>query len=316
MTKEKSNPYWLGRVVGGRYELTEKIADGSHSQIFWGRNLLGDGPDAAIKVIAPGEEDPFIGERLNREGTVLRAIEGNAGCPALIDRHFTKEGDLVLVLELLDGMTLEAMLHRGDPRLPLDEVVTLFAPVIETLAALHERGIIHRNIHPGNLFRSWDPPGLKLLGFAEATFVRSTFLREGERFYGIPKYVAPEVWEGKSDLDERSDIYSMAVVLFRCLAGRCPFESDSAVELVRVVPRASRPSLVRLGKDLPAALDDWTHIALCSERDGRFDNIGAMWNAFLRASGKEMSLPRIGTIAFEPTTEHLSSHGKQSTGTV
>jgi serine/threonine protein kinase len=284
MTQERAKSTWLGRVVGGRYEIVEKLSDGSHSEIFWGRNLLGDGPDAAIKVVAAGEEDPFAGDLLHREGTILEAIKGQRGCPKLLERHFTKEGDLALVLELLDGMSLEAILGRGHQRISLEEVITLFEPVVETLSALHQRGIIHRNIHPGNIFRSWDPPGLKLLSYGEATFVRSTFLRDSARVCGIPKYVAPEVWEGRNDLDERSDIYSMAVVLFRCLAGRCPFESDSAVELVRVVPRASRPSLARLTEGLPSALDDWTNIALSSERDGRFDNIEAMWSAFIRAS--------------------------------
>jgi len=284
MVYKERNSGWIGKVVGARYEITEKLADGGHCQIFWGRNLLDDGPDAAIKVVRRGETDPFVSDRLHREGTVLRAIQGSPASPQLIDRHFTNEGDLVLVLELLDGMSLAAILERGDRRLAFDEVIELFSSVVATLSTLHERGIIHRDIHPGNLFRSWDPPGLKLLGYGDASFVNASFVRDGERFCGLPKYVAPEVWLGKTDLDQRADIYSLAVVLFRCLGGRCPFESESSVELVRVVPSAARPSLVSLCADAPSALDDWATIALCPDREGRFDNIDAMWKAFVRAT--------------------------------
>ncbi len=284
MKQESQAPNWIGKIVGGHYEVAELLAESGHSQIFWGRTLLDGGMDAAIKVVESGEEDPFVSDRLNREGTVLSILRGTPAAPRLVDRTYTEEGHLVLVLELLDGMSLSSMLERGDRRLDLDEVISLFSPLVPTLAALHHRGIIHRNIHPGKLFRSWDPPGLKLLGYGDASFVKNPVLQTGERFCGLPKYVAPEVWLGESDLDARSDVYSLAVVLFRCLSGRCPFESDSSVELVRVVPRAERPSLVELCPGLPQALDDWASIALASERDGRFDNVEAMWTAFVRAS--------------------------------
>lgn len=282
MTQEAKNSGWIGKIVGGAYEVVEKLSDTGHSQLFWGRNLL-DGPDAAIKVVTATDDDPFISDRLNREGTVLAMLKGMSACPRLLDRRFTQEGQLVLVLELLDGMSLESMLARGDRRLDLDQIIDMFEPVIEALSALHQRGIIHRNIHLGKLFRSWDPPGLKLLGFGDTSSVRAASRGNAERYFGDPKYVAPEVWQGTADLDERADIYSIAVVLFRCLSGRCPFEVESAVELVKIPSRAP-PSLVSLTEGLPGALDDWAAIALCAEPDGRFDNIRAMWTAFVRAS--------------------------------
>lgn len=283
MVKQETNPSWKGKVIAARYEIVEKLADGGRSQIFWGKNLLDDGPDAAIKVVRRSEKDPFVSDRLHREGTVLSVIQGSPASPRLIDRLFTKEGDLVLVLELLDGMSLQSILERDDRRLTLEDVIQLFGPVAQTLSALHARGIIHRDLHPGNLFRSWDPPGLKLLGYGEASFV-NTPVQKGESHCGLPKYAAPEAWLGKTDLDQRADVYSLAVILFRCLGGRCPFETESSVELVRVVQTAPRPRLVQLCAEAPAALDDWATIALCPDREARFDNIDAMWKAFVRAS--------------------------------
>lgn len=279
-----NEPNWIGTIVGGHYEIVEKVSDGEHSLIFWARNLVNGGNDAAIKVVHDRVEEPFLSDRLNREATVLGLLKGQPGCPTLLNRRFTAEGRLLLVIELLDGMTLQSMLERGDRRLTLEEVVKLFAPVIQALAALHRREIVHRNIHPGKLFRSWDPPGLKLTGFGDAHSVRQAVGGDVARLIGQPKYTAPEVWSGARYLDVRADVYSMAAVLYRCLAGRCPIEHESSVVPVGHAPKTEIPELSLLAPGLPTALDDWSTIALCPDREGRFDNIEAMWAAFLRAA--------------------------------
>lgn len=305
MTQESKKSAWIGKIVGGAYEVVEKLTETGHSEIFWGRNVL-DGPDAAIKVSVEIDDDPFLSDRLNREGTVLATLKGQPAVPRLFDRRFTQDGHLVLVLELLDGMSLQSMLARGDRRLDIDEIITLFGPVIETLSALHQRGIIHRNIHLGKLFRSWDPPGLKLLGYGDTSSVRAASRGNAERYFGDPKYVAPEVWQGSAELDERADIYSLAVVLFRCLAGRCPYEIESAVELVKV-PSRTLPSLASLTSGLPEALDDWAAIALATEPNGRFDNIRAMWTAFIRASQSAPQQSENGASETSTTAETAST---------
>lgn len=281
---------WIGAIVGGHYEIVELLNEGGHSQLFLARNLVNGGADAAIKVVRQDATDPFLSDRLNREGTVLALLKGQPACPTLLTRRFTPDGQLMLVVELLDGMTLQSMLERGERRIELDEVMNLFPPAIQTLAVLHQRGIVHRNIHPGKLFRSWDPPGLKLTGFGDAHSVLHGTGNEHFRLFGQPKYTSPEVWLGKGDLDARCDVYSMAVVLYRCLAGRCPFEQDSAVALIGESPQQTVPPLSQLVPGLPPALDDWATIALCHDRDGRFDNIEAMWSAFIRA-GQSASQP-------------------------
>ncbi len=308
------NLNWIGKVVGGHYEITEKLGEGGHCQLFWGRSLLSDGSDAAIKVLLEDEDDPFASDRLHREGIVLSTLKDMPASPRLLDRHYTDEGHLVLVLELLDGMSLQAMLDRGERKLELEEVIALFAPVVKTLSELHMRGIIHRNIHPAKLFRSWDPPGLKVLGFGDACFVKNQTEAERERFCGLPKYVAPEVWLGETELDERADVYSLAVVLYRCLAGRCPFESESSVELIEVVPKAERPSLIELRPDLPIALDDWMSIALCPDRSGRFDTVEAMWRAFVAASSSPSASTAPSALAAGAGTKQPSLAPQQRLG--
>ena len=274
---------WVGKVVLGQYEIVDRIAEGNQSYVYWAKSLEG-GPDAAVKVMKEdAKSDPLARDRMNREGSVLEMLKGSPACPRLYGRYWTDDGLLVLVLELLDGMDLQAMLDRGNRCLDASELVDLFPPVIATLSEAHKNGIIHRDIKPGNLFRTWDPPGMKLLDFGFARFTHLKSPGETGRVSGSPKYIAPEAWLGLEDLDARADVYSMAVVLFRCLAGRCPFERESLVEMLKVVPNAPRPALLSFRPDLPPALDDWATIALAADREERFDNIEAMWDAFVRA---------------------------------
>jgi len=275
---------WVGKVVLGKYEIVDRIAEGNQSYVYWAKNLEGGG-DAAVKIMKEDAKgDPLARDRMNREGSVLEMLSGSPACPRLYGRYWTDDGLLVLVLELLDGMDLQAMLDRDSRLLDPSEIVGLFPPVIATLSEAHKLGIIHRDIKPGNLFRTWDPPGLKLLDFGFARFTHLRSPGEAGRVSGSPKYIAPEAWLGKEDLDARADVYSMAVVLFRCLAGRCPFEHESLVQMLKVVPTAPRPALLSYRPDLPPALDDWATIALAADRDERFDNIQAMWDAFVRAA--------------------------------
>jgi hypothetical protein len=95
--------------------------------------------------------------------------------------------------------------------------------------------------------------------------------------------VAPETWDG-IEADHRVDVYSLAALLFRTLGGRPPFTGTLA-ELLRTVSTAARPSLRALRPDLPAAVDDWAAQALAVERDGRFQTVRALWNAFVTAVG-------------------------------
>jgi len=291
---------WIGTVVLGTYEIVERIAEGNQSYVYWAKHLA-QGADAAVKIMKDDAKgDPLARDRMNREGSVLEVLQGTPGCPRLLGRYWTDDGLLVLVLELLYGMDLQAMLDRDNRRLDVSELVDLFPPVIATLGAAHKSGIVHRDIKPGNLFRTWDPPGFKLLDYGYARFTHLKSPGEVGRVSGSPKYIAPEAWLGIEDLDARADVYSLAVVLFRCLAGRCPFEHESLAQMLKIVPQAPRPRLLSYRPDLPPALDDWATIALAADRNERFDNVQALWDAFLRAARPVVE--RSGLERGEPDT--------------
>jgi serine/threonine-protein kinase len=118
---------------------------------------------------------------------------------------------------------------------------------------------------------------------------------------GSPSYIAPEIWMGHStDLDQRVDIYSLAVIIFRALAGRVPFDHEDVVVKRGQVLGAERPSLYQLRPDLPQDIDVWVDQALAVSRDARFHRVRAMWNALLRTLGAESDLIRMSRVSLRP----------------
>jgi serine/threonine protein kinase len=94
--------------------------------------------------------------------------------------------------------------------------------------------------------------------------------------------MAPEAWKGVTDLlDQRVDVYSLGVILFRVLAGQLPFSGDTLKDKFVNATSAARPSLQRLRPDLPSDIDQWVELALAADRDRRFQNVRALWNVFL-----------------------------------
>jgi serine/threonine protein kinase len=101
---------------------------------------------------------------------------------------------------------------------------------------------------------------------------------------GSPAYIAPEIWKGEpEEVDGRADVYSLGVILFRCLSGNVPFESQSLVDMLRLVTTAPRPSLHAARPDLPQPVDAWAEKALAVDRGRRFESVRALWKGLLQA---------------------------------
>jgi serine/threonine protein kinase len=131
---------------------------------------------------------------------------------------------------------------------------------------------------------------------------------------GSPSFMAPEAWRGLSDLvDQRADVYSLGVILFRVLAGDLPFGGDTLKEKFLTTTTSDRPSLRKRRPDLPREVDEWVALALALDRDERFGNVRALWSAFLRAV--DVAPPRRGPrpsiwAAAKGAVKKLSSSSK------
>lgn len=276
----------IGELVGGRYELCELIASGGQGHIYRATDIHA-GDAVAVKVLrSEFAQDVQWRERMYREARALCTLSGTSAV-RVFDQKWSSDGALCIVMELLEGTHLEDALQRredGGLKLAPSELVELLAPVVDTLEMAHRNSIIHRDLKPANIFVQVDG-SVRLLDFGFAKFERLLAMTKFGQVAGSPSYLAPESWGGDSSvLDRRVDVYGLASVMFRALAGRPPFQGDMGA-LLRQVTTAPRPKLTHFRADLPTALDDWAETALAVSPEHRFDSVRALWNAYRLASG-------------------------------
>jgi eukaryotic-like serine/threonine-protein kinase len=274
-------PHHAGEVIGGRYRLIEVIDRGGQGSVYRGVDLrMGD--DVAVKAIAPPSPgDTAFRDRMLRELHALTVLSGTAAV-RVYHQVWGGDGTLFLIMELLRGDNLEvhldALQDRGE-RLGLRELSPIIEPVVATLEAAHQAGILHRDLKPSNIFVQTDG-SVRLLDFGFAKFLRMRAVTLAGHVAGSPSYIAPECWSEATDqLDQRVDVYGLSAVLFRALSGRPPFVADGVLQIMRQCSSAPRPSLCALRPDLPPAVDDWVQAALAIERGDRFRSVRAAWNA-------------------------------------
>jgi eukaryotic-like serine/threonine-protein kinase len=272
----------LGVVLGGRYHLRSVLARGAQGVLYRAKDTK-DGDEVAVKVLSPTVDDPEAVERFFREAQAMTQLRGTAAVRVL-DQLTPAQGATAIVMELLRGRDLKEELlelEEAGERMDLDRVRALFAPIVVTLEAAHAQGIVHRDLKPENIFVVHPAygGGVRLLDFGFVRLTRNRRITRQGTVAGSPNHIAPEIWAGHEDVDHRADVYSLAVVLYRVLAGVVPFDAPTYVELARLVTRGARPSLHERRRDLPPEIDDWVEHALAADRDARFQHPRAMWNA-------------------------------------
>jgi serine/threonine-protein kinase len=275
-----------GTVVSERYELGEVLGQGGQGTVYRARDRT-TGRDVAVKMLSPGVANSReSGVRLAREQEALVALAGTSAV-AVYDLCRASNGSLCLVMELLDGVDLER--HLGDLEdrralLSKERLNAIFEPVVDTLERAHDAGIVHRDVKPSNIFLLSNGGGVRLLDFGLSRMKSAAPLTAAGMVVGSPAYIAPEIWKGHSEeVDGRADVYSLGVILFRCLSGEVPFESESLVDMLRMVTTAERPSLRKLRPDLPPAIDAWVATALAVDRDARYADVRSLWKGLLQA---------------------------------
>ena len=278
-----SPPYPPGHVVNERYEILEVVGRGGQGMVYrafdhWTQQAV------AIKVLnSETARQPQMAERMIREQAALSALKGTAAVE-LLDVCRSSGGELCLVMELLTGVDLDEYLYtieQRDERLDLYRVVEIFDPIVDTLQTAHDAGILHRDLKPANVFLL-EGGAVRLLDFGMARLRNSAPLTAAGTVMGSPSFMAPEAWMGRPELvDHRADVYSLGVILFRVLAGDLPFRGESLQSKFFGATTGERPSLCARRPDLPRDADEWVAQALAIDRDERFRNVRALWNAFL-----------------------------------
>jgi serine/threonine-protein kinase len=277
-----------GIVIADRYELLGVIAEGGQALICRARDRQTEQLVAVKMLTSAAAQNLEFVQRLAREQEAMLALAGTSAV-AVLDLCRAPGGAPCLVMELLEGMDLERQLgqleDRGE-RMAMDRAFEIFDAIVETLERAHAAGILHRDLKPANIFllASEAGGGVRLLDFGLSRMKTATPLTVMGTILGSPSYIAPEVWGGQPDLlDQRVDVYSLAVILFRMLSGRMPFEGESLHDKFIQATTAERPRLSALRPDLPAEIDAWVQQALAIDPGQRFSTVRALWNALLSA---------------------------------
>jgi serine/threonine-protein kinase len=265
-----------------------QIAEGGQALIARARDRQ-TGQLVAVKLLTSvaAQNSEFV-QRLAREQEAMLALAGTSAV-AVLDLCRAPGGAPCLVMELLEGEDLEHYLGRIEKRgqrLELDRVFEIFDAIVETLATAHAAGILHRDLKPANIFVLSEEGGggVRLLDFGLSRMKTASPLTVLGTILGSPSYIAPEVWAGKTDeLDQRVDVYSLSVILYRVLSGRLPFEAEALHDKFIQITTLPRPKLTDSRPDLPRAVDEWVQRALAIDPTKRFPEVRDTWNALLAA---------------------------------
>ncbi len=278
----------IGRTLG-KYEITALIGKGGMATVYKGYQ-----PDieryVAIKVLPPhpGQDEQFI-ERFRLEARTIARLQHPHILP-LYD-YGSQDDILYLVMALMEGGSLSERLRKRGA-LPLAEVDAILSPIASALDYAHRQGFIHRDIKPDNILL--DREGFAALadfGIVKMLETSSGLTATGG-LMGTPAYMSPEQGQGL-EVDSRSDIYSLGVVVFEMLAGKPPFQADTPMQLVFKQINAPIPNLSSVRPSLPSALDDVMRRALAKDPQLRYQTATALLHDFRRAiEGKPLPITR------------------------
>jgi serine/threonine-protein kinase len=238
LPEEESEPYLAGEVIGDRYRLVRELGSGGMG-VVWVAHSLVLGVDVALKLIRANRASPGLGSRMAREAHAAARL----GHPALVrvfDFGWTNRGDPFLVMELVQGETLSSLLSR-DGRIAAIRAVQMLLPVADGLRLAHDKNIVHRDIKPDNIFLATDALGRvqpKLLDFGIAKVGQAAYdgkLTQVGTVLGSPEYMSPEQATGEEDVDERTDVWSLCVVLYEMVTGTVPFRKGNYNALMQAI---------------------------------------------------------------------------------
>jgi serine/threonine-protein kinase len=288
---------------------------------------LETGANVAIKVVSRAFIGDLLMARLEREAAAAARIQ-SPFVPRMLEVDRTAEGELYLVMELLQGESLSERLKRNGGMLPWDEARLIGDNVLQALIAAHAAGVVHRDLKPGNIFIETMPAELgsdrqvpiraRILDFGVC---KLDGLVEGEKLtvtgesVGTIAYKAPEQIRGASRVDERADLYSFAMVIFEMVSGRLAYDAAGQMALLASkLERHARPLSSCVQIPVPSALEAIINKALSREPGDRQPNARDVlhtWRSLGPATNNPVSLPIVthSGITMNPPTQTVLTAG-------
>jgi eukaryotic-like serine/threonine-protein kinase len=265
-------------VVADRYRLLEEIGRGGMG-VIWRARVLGQEGECAIKFIhASCANDPEVRRRFVREARTAASLRGPSSVSVLeVDEW---QGCLFIAMELLRGESLEARLER-EGRLSPELTLEILDQVARGLIRAHAARLVHRDLKPENIFLvAAEPLLVKLLDFGIAKHMDAITGAQTATgaLVGTSWYMSPEQALGAKGIDFRSDLWSLAVVAFRCLTGTLPFDGDGLGRVLLEIMHGPMPSPRTFNSSLPASVDEWWFRTMQRDPAGRPPSVTALVN--------------------------------------
>src|SRR5216110_950813 len=271
----------VGQVVADRYHVVKKLGEGGMGQVYLAEHVK-MGRRSAIKVMNPSMvHDPDAVARFNREASNASRITHPNVC-AVYDFGETTDGMIYLAMEFIEGEPLTALLER-DGALPVPRAAGIFLQVADALQAAHDLGIVHRDLKPDNVMltrRKGGADAVKVVDFGIAKAIGGDQAGAGQKVtktglvVGTPEFMSPEQLSGDT-LDGRSDLYSLALVFFRMLSGKLPFEATTVQETMikRLTDEPTKLAEARPDLSFPAGLQPVLDTALARTPTERYQTV-------------------------------------------
>jgi serine/threonine protein kinase/WD40 repeat protein len=281
---------WVGRTIGNRYKLETLLGAGGMSAVYraYDPNLR---RVVAVKLIHPHFSDnPNFVNRFKEEAAAVASLRH----PNIVQVHdFNNEGDTYyMVMEYLAGETLQAHLrriHAAGRQLPLADALRISQQICEAAGYAHRHDLVHRDIKPANIMLDVHGQAI-LMDFGIVKIVGGQYHTATGATIGTALYMSPEQIRSER-VDERSDIYSLGVMLFEMLSGRPPYEADSALTLMMMHLNDPVPNPHDLRRDVSPELAAVVIKALAKERAQRYQSAAEMTNDLHKVEAAFIAIP-------------------------
>ncbi len=319
-------------LVAGKYKLTRLLGRGGMGAVWEGTHTS-LGTRVAVKFIdAEYAESPEARSRFENEARAAAKLRSKH-VVEVYDHGVTDDGRPFIVMEFLQGEPLDKRLDRVG-RLPAKDTAHIVLQVCRALTKAHAAGIVHRDLKPENVFLVWDDDegtdvakvvDFGIAKFTDSSLAASSSTRTGS-VLGTPYYMSPEQARGLRSIDYRSDLWSVGVIVYRCIVGTLPFEGEAVGDLLVKLCTAPIPVPSRIAPDVPPGFDAWLAKALNREPGERFasaaqlaDSLAAVCGLSVRGSYASAEMPRMseggtgpyGTIGTGPNAAYSTGPNPQ-----
>lgn len=268
----------IGTTVG-KYRIIGQLGRGATGLVYRALDETLE-REVAIKVLNPHLADTEIVRRFRAEATILARL--NHPDIAVIYELLSRESDLLMVMELVRGETLEQLCDRVGP-LPPDRAAYLVDRILSALGHAHRAGIVHRDVKPANAMVT-ELGGVKIMDFGIARMLGAEHMTIDGCTIGTPAYMPPEQVLGE-EVDGRSDLYSVGVIFYRLLTGKLPFEAETPIAMLQKQMADTPSPLSAHRPELPAWCETVVARALAKSPGDRYQSAEEFRRAVAQATG-------------------------------